>query len=68
MKKNKFEILFKVFLAFNLIFSLVIFEINAVEYVELKNLIQNKKTLKLGSKMSYLGILRPEFEKIHCRN
>ena len=68
MKKNKFEILFKVFLAFNLIFSLVIFEINAVKYVELQNFIQNKKTLKLGPKMSYLGTLRPEFEKIHCRN
>ena len=41
----------------------IIFEISIVEFVEMQNFKQSKKTLSLGQKMLYLGNFRPQFEK-----
>ena len=44
--------------------NVVIFQINALEFVLLQSLVQIQKFLNLGPKMPFLGILGSNFEKL----
>ena len=43
--------------------TIVIFEINTLQFFKMHGLLQKLKSLNLGPKMSYLGIFRLKFEK-----
>ena len=47
-----------VFLSYNFRKAIVVFEISVLEFVQVRSFLQNRKTLKLGSNMPYLGIFK----------
>ena len=42
----------------------MIFGISTLEFDEMQKIVQNKKEIEFGMKMSYLGILGCKFEKV----
>ena len=44
--------------------TIVIFGISTLEFDEMQKIVQNKKEIEFGTKMSYLGILGCKFEKV----
>ena len=42
----------------------MIFGISTLEFDEMQKIVQNKKEIEFGTKMSYLGILGCKFEKV----